>query len=74
MKKWEYIVVPRQAGHSTTEVEVFLNQKGQEGWELASIVADAYLVQVQHAFKREIPEPQPPNTPNESFPRLLHAD
>ena len=57
MKKWEYTVIPRQKGYSDIDTQEFLNRKGQEGWELASIVIDASLV--HHVFKREIPEAQP---------------
>jgi len=73
MKKWEYIVIPEWKVYSDAETQEFLNRKGQEGWELASIAIDASLV--HHVFKREIPEPTTPNQTDEleEVRRLLNA-
>jgi hypothetical protein len=55
MPKWEYkLVVNGILGSLLTEIPAFLNEQGEEGWELV-LSSPEYLF----IFKRPLPPPQP---------------
>ena len=66
MKQWESKVVhERFVIDVNEEIQKFLNKMGKDGWEPVSVFPDDFKFDSDGytlVFKREIPEPKPPDT------------
>ena len=54
MQRWEYRVVALRDGHYTST----LNEYGQEGWELVSVVPNEPNVAISDQEQRHLPMPR----------------
>jgi hypothetical protein len=63
MKRWEYKTIKSKVTSTLEELDEYLNEIGEEGWECYSVyggptIIDLSLIEYNHAlfFKREIKE------------------